>query len=126
MLRMSNSGMKLTSQGYHFDENGKKFVRIFTSLNFIKLQVKIPRHKEMHIKSISVDFPYVITDNWVEITFPYQEMLNCKKDYLRKYIIEYSDVFGLSDTLDQFFKDNVSWTWVANYIDNRLKEIWFV
>lgn len=74
MLRMSNSEMKLTSQGYHFDENGKKFVRIFTSLNFIKLQVKIPRHKEMHIKSISPNFPYTITDNWVEITFAYNEI----------------------------------------------------
>lgn len=126
MLRVSNSEMRLTSKGYHFDDHGKKFVRIFTSLNFIKLQVKIPRHKEMHIKSISVDFPYVINDNWVEINFPYQEIFNYKKDYLEKYIREYSDVFGLSDTLNQFFKDNVSWKCVTNYIDDRLKEIWFV
>lgn len=98
MLRISNSELKLTSQGYHFDENGKKFVRIWTSLNFIKLQVKIQRHKEMHIKSISTDFPYTITDNWVEIIIPYQDIKKC----------------------------SVSWMCVENHIDERLKEIWFV
>lgn len=126
MLNISDSKLMLTSQGYHFDEHGKKFVRIFTSLNFVKIQVKIQPHKEMHIKSIDVDFPYIITDNWVEIKFPYQEMFDRKKNCLKKYIREYSDVFGLSATLDQFFKDNVSWTWVNDYIDDRLKEIWFV
>lgn len=39
MLRINNSKLMLTSQGYHFDEHGKKFVRVFTSLNFIKIQV---------------------------------------------------------------------------------------
>ena len=100
MLRISNSGMRLVSQGYHFDENGKKFVRIFTSLNFIKLQVKIPRHKEMHIKSISFDFPYIITDNWVEIIFQYQDITSIPT-------INYPNV-------------------IENYIDRRLREVWFV
>lgn len=100
MLRVSKSEMRLASQGYHFDDHGRKFVRIFTSLNFIKLQVKIPRHKEMHIKSISVDFPYVITDNWVEITFAYQDITSIPR-------INYSGV-------------------VESYIDRRLHEIWFV
>lgn len=126
MLRISGSKLMLTSKGYHFDEHGKKFVRVFTSLNFIKIQIKIQAHKEMHIKAISAKFPYVITDNWVEITFSYQEMFDCKNGCLKKYIREYSDVFGLSATLDQFFKDNVSWTYVDNYIDERCKEIWFV
>ena len=98
MLRISNSELKLTSQGYHFDDHGKKFVRIFTSLNFIKIQVKIQSHKEMHIKAISADFPYTITDNWVEIIIPYQDIEQC----------------------------SVSWMCVENHIDNRLKEIWFV
>ena len=100
MLRISNSEMKLTSQGYHFDENGKKFVRVWTSLNFIKIQVKIQHHKEMHIKSINANFPYNITDNWVEITFPY---------------IAIAMWPGISD-----------WNTIENYIDNRCKEIWFV
>lgn len=98
MLRVSSSGLKLTSQGYHFDENGKKFVRIFTSLNFIKIQIKIQRHKEMHIKSISTDFPYTITDNWVEMIFPYQDIEQC---------------------------DN-AWMTVDDYIDKRCEEVWFV
>jgi hypothetical protein len=98
MLRVSNSELKLTSQGYHFDENGKKFVRIFTSLNFIKIQIKIQRHKEMHIKSISTDFPYTITDNWVEMIFPYQDIEQC----------------------------NNAWMAVDNYIDKRCEEVWFV
>lgn len=74
MLRMSNSKMKLMSQGYHFDENSKKFVRVFSGLGCIKIQIKIQKHKEMHIRSISEDFPYVITDNWVEITAGWQEI----------------------------------------------------
>lgn len=74
MLRIRKPKLKLTSQGYHFDENGRKFVRIFTSLNFIKVQVKIEPHKEMHILSKSVNFPYTITDNWVEMTFSYLEI----------------------------------------------------
>lgn len=90
----------LTSQGYHFDDYGKKFVRIFTSLNFIKIQVKIQAHKEMHIKSISVDFPYTITDNWVEIVFAYQDITN--------------------------WPSVNSWNIVEEYIDRRLREIWFV
>lgn len=98
MLRISDSELKLTSQGYHFDDHGKKFVRVFASLNFIKIQIKIQAHKEMHIKAISTDFPYTITDNWVEIRFPYQEIP----------------------------KDGNPWLWVENYIDQRCKEVWFV
>ena len=98
MLRISNSEMKLTSQGYHFDENGKKFVRVWTSLNFIKIQIKIPAHKEMHIKSISTDFPYTITDNWVEI------------------IVGYTEIDAIGNR----------WLCVENYIDKRCKEVWFV
>ena len=88
----------LTSQGYHFDNHGKKFVRVFTSLNFIKIQVRIQPHKEMHIKSISVNFPYCITDNWVEITVSY----------------------------DDIPKVGNPWMCIENYIDDRCKEIWFV
>jgi hypothetical protein len=69
MLRIKDVELKMVSQGYHFDENGRKFVRIFASLNFCKVQIKIIPKKTMHIKSISPDFPYTITDNWVEITF---------------------------------------------------------
>lgn len=97
MLRIRASELKLTSQGYHFDENGKKFIRIFTSLNFVKIQIKIQPHKTMHIKSINVDFPYTITDNWVEILFPYEEV----KRYGNR------------------------WLDVENYIDERCKEVWF-
>lgn len=98
MLRISNSRLMLTSQGYHFDDHGKKFVRVFTSLNFIKIQVRIQPHKEMHIKSISVDFPYTITDNWVEIT------------------VAYHDIPRVGN----------HWMDIENYIDMRLHEIWFV
>lgn len=96
MLRISSSELKLTSQGYHFDENGKKFVRIWTSLNFIKVQVKIQPHKEMHILAINKAFPYIITDNWVEMTFPYQEV------------------------------NGYGWNAVESYIDERCRKIWFV
>lgn len=98
MIRVSNSELKLTSQGYHFDENGKKFIRIFTSLNFVKIQIKIQKKKEMHIKAISTDFPYRITEDWVEITFPYQMVQGSEKNPFA----------------------------VENYIDNRCKEVWFV
>ena len=81
MLRIKKSEMKLVSQGYHFDENGKKFVRVFTSLCFVKIQIKIQAHKEMHIKAISADFPYVINDNWVEMEFP-------QVPYIKDYIDE--------------------------------------
>lgn len=100
MLRISKSKLIKVSQGYHFDKNGKKFVRIFASLTRIELQVKIPKHKEMHIKSISVDFPYTITDNWVKITFEYQDITSIPT-------INYPGV-------------------IENYIDRRLREIWFV
>lgn len=96
MLRVRNSELKLTTQGYHFDENGRKFIRIWTSLNFIKIKIKIERHKEMHIKSITTNFPYTITNNWVEITTPYSEI------------------------------DDKGWLGVENYIDKRCKEVWFV
>lgn len=99
MLRISDSEMRLTSHGYHFDDNGRKYVRVWTSLNFIKIQVKIQPHKEMHIKSIDPNFPYVITNNWVEMTIPYHEIPKCCE---------------------------VVWMNVEVYIDMRCKEIWFV
>ena len=98
MLNISDSKLMLTSQGYHFDEHGKKFVRIFTSLNFIKIQVKIQPKKEMHILSNSVYFPYTITDNWVEIT------------------VAYHDIPRVGNP----------WVDIENYIDMRCREIWFV
>lgn len=99
MLRISNSELKLTSQGYHFDDHGKKFVRIWTSLCFIKIQVKIQPHKEMHIMSIDSSFPYSITDNWVEMIIPHYEIPKCC---------------------------DVAWMNTEVYIDLRCKEIWFV
>lgn len=98
MLRISDSELKLTSQGYHFDDHGKKFVRIFTSLSFVKVQIKIQPHKELHIKSISASFPYKITDNWVEITVAYNEIPHVGN----------------------------KWLWAENYLDERCKEVWFV
>lgn len=74
MLRISNLGFRLVSQGYHCNERGKKFVQIFTSLHELKIRVKIQPHKEMHIRAISADFPYTITDNWVEIVVDYQDI----------------------------------------------------
>lgn len=100
MLRISDSELKLTSIGYHFDDHGKKFVRIWTSLDFIKIQVKIQKHKEMHIKSISTDFPYRITDNWVEITFSY---------------LDIPSIPSMNPCLS-----------VEDYIEKRCREIWFV
>lgn len=100
MLRISNSELKLTSKGYHFDDHGRKFVRIWTSLNFVKIQVKIQPHKEMHIQSISVDFPYRITENWVEIVFSY---------------LDIPSIPGMNP-----------WLGVEDYIDKRCREIWFV
>lgn len=76
MLRVKDVELKMVSQGYHFDENGRKFIRIFTSLNFVKVQIKIIPKKTMHIKSISPNFPYTITDNWVEIIFQYSDISN--------------------------------------------------
>lgn len=76
MLRIKGVEMKMISQGYHFDENGKKFVRIFASLDCMKVQIKIIPKKTMHIKSISPNFPYTITKDWVEITFPYCDVPN--------------------------------------------------
>ena len=54
----------------------------------------------MHIKSADVNFPYTITDNWVEIIFAYQDITSIPR-------INYPNV-------------------VETYIDNRLREIWFV
>lgn len=79
MLRISKLGFKLVSQGYHYDDRGKKFVRVFASLYELKIQIKIQCHKEMHIMAISTNFPYVITDNWVEIVVDYQDI---SKDWL--------------------------------------------
>ena len=79
MLRISNLGFKLVSQGYHYGEHGKKFVRVFASLRELKIQIKIQARKEMHITAISTNFPYVITDNWVEIVVDYQYI---SKDWL--------------------------------------------
>lgn len=98
MLRISDAELKLVSHGYHFDEHGRKYVRVYSSLNFIMIKVKIQRHKEMHIKSISVDFPYKISDNWVEI------------------IATYNDIPEVGNP----------WTCIENYIDMRCREIWFV
>lgn len=97
MLRIKGVELKMVSQGYHFDENGRKFIRIFTSLNFVKVQIKIIPKKTMHIKSISPNFPYTITDDWVEIMFSYNEIPHAGNE----------------------------WLWVENYIDERCKEVWF-
>jgi len=98
MLRITNAELKLVSHGYHFDENGKKYVRVYSSLDFIMIKVKIQKHKEMHIQSISADFPYRITDNWVEITVAYHDIP----------------------------RTGNPWMAIENYIDSRCKEIWFV
>jgi hypothetical protein len=50
----------------------------------------------MHIKAINASFPYIITDNWVEIIAHYWEMYD------------------------------EDWLSVNDYIDRRCKEIWFV
>lgn len=91
--------MKLVSKGYHFDKHRQKFVRVFSNLTTVKVQVKIQKGKTMHIDAISVHFPYTITDNWVEIVFDYQDITSIPQ-------INYSGV-------------------VENYIDRRLTEIWF-
>jgi hypothetical protein len=98
MLRISNAELRLVSHGYHFDDRGKKYVRVFSSLDFIKIQIKIQKHKEMHIQSISVDFPYTITNDWVEI------------------IVAYHDIPRVGNP----------WMAIENYIDSRCKEVWFV
>lgn len=98
MLRITNAELKLVSHGYHFDEHGRKYVRVYSSLDFIIIKVKIQKGREMHIRSIGMDFPYRITDNWVEITVAYH------------YIPRVGN----------------PWMCVENYIDMRCKEIWFV
>lgn len=98
MLRITNPELTLVSHGYHFDENGKKYVRVYSSLNFIMIKIKIQKHKEMHIQSISVDFPYRITDNWVEITVAYHDIPRAGNP----------------------------WMCIENYIDSRCKEVWFI
>ena len=98
MLRITNVELKLVSHGYHFDENGKKYVRVYSSLDFVMIKVKIQKHKEMHIQSISTSFPYRITDNWVEIT------------------VAYHDIPRVGNP----------WMAIENYINSRCKEIWFV
>ena len=83
MLRISNSELKLVSHGYHFDGNGRKYVRVYMSLESIVIKVKIEKHKEMHIKSISAWFPYTITDNWVEMAAPLAVIDGwCTNDYI--------------------------------------------
>lgn len=125
MLRISNSELKLTSQGYHFDDHGKKFVRILTSLNFVKIQIKIQPHKEMHIKSISPNFPYKITDNWVEIIFTYEEAFAENLMAYGGVIVETASVLGIQYALNEACK-SLSCIWIDKYIDRRCKEIWFV
>lgn len=79
MLRISNSELKLTSHGYHFDDRGRKYVRIFTSLNFIKIQVKLQPHKDLHVIWMSgISF----TNSWLEITFPYQNVEKCSVSWM--------------------------------------------
>ena len=69
MLRITRSELKLTSHGYHFDDRGRKYVRIFTSLDVVKVQVKLQPHKDLHV----IWMPGIsFTDYWLEITFPYQ------------------------------------------------------
>lgn len=125
MLRISDSELKLTSQGYHFDDHGKKFVRIFTSLSFVKIQIKIQPHKEMHIKSISSDFPYTITDNWVEIRFTYEEAIAESLMAYGGFIVDTASVLGIQDALNEACK-RLSCIWIDKYIDWRCKEVWFV
>lgn len=127
MLRISNTTeLSLVSQGYHFDDNGKKFVRIFTSLNVVRVQVKIPNHKELHIKSINTKFPYRFVGSFVEFEFAYQDIFVAKKEVAVKYLIEYAPFFGFNSALDAFFKHEVCYKPVTDYINDRLKEIWFV
>ena len=82
MLRLKKSELKLATQGYHFDSNGRKFIRIWTSFSCIKIQVKIEPNKEMHIASRTANFPYFITDNWVEMVFDWSEINEYFMDYI--------------------------------------------
>lgn len=83
MLRIKNAELRLVSHGYHFDNHGKKYVRVFMSLDFIVIKVRIEKHKEMHISSMSVWFPYTITDDWVEMTAPLADIDGCgTHDYI--------------------------------------------
>ena len=79
MLRVSNLGYKLVSQGYHFDRHGRKFIQVWSSLYNLKIKIKIEQHKEMHIRAIDASFPYNINDYWVEIIVDYQDI---DKDFL--------------------------------------------
>lgn len=85
----------MVSQGYHFDNNGRKFIRVFASLNAIIVRIKIPKKKVMHIKSISPDFPYTIMNDWVEIVIRHGEVPGC------------------------------NYRATENYIDKRCEEVWF-
>lgn len=85
MLRISKS-VHLISQGYHFDNNGRKFVRIFATLNAIIVRIKIPKKKTMHIKSISPDFPYKFVNDWVEIIIRHNEVPSRNYDATEDYI----------------------------------------
>ena len=98
MLRITNAELRLVSHGYHFDEHGRKYVRVYSSLDFIMIKMKIQKNKEMHIKSVSVDFPYKISDNWVEI------------------VVSYNDIPKVGNP----------WMCIENYIDSRCNEIWFI
>lgn len=83
MLRISRSELRLVSHGYHFDDHGRKYVRVYMSLDSITIKVRIEKHKEMHIRSISVWFPYTIEDNWVVISAPLADIDGCgTKDYI--------------------------------------------
>lgn len=79
MLKISNLGYKLVSQGYYFDSRGRKFIQVWSSLYNLKIKIKIEQHKEMHILAIDTSFPYNINDNWVEIVIDYQDI---DKDFL--------------------------------------------
>jgi len=98
MLRISDSELRFVSHGYHFDDHGRKYIRVYASLYFVEIHVRIPKHKEMHIRAITPDFPYKIWDNWVVINVARLDIPNIGNP----------------------------WTYIENYIDNRLKEVWFV
>lgn len=94
MLNLS-AYAKLISEGYQFDnyddmfaeedENRRKYVQIWATLDFLIIKIKIPPHKEVHIKSIDTSFPYLIDDNWVSMQVfhfdvPYKKIL----EYIEK------------------------------------------
>ena len=107
MLKLS-AYVKMISEGYQFDdyddmfaeenENRRKYVQILATLDFLIIKIKIPPHKEMHIKSINDSFPYIISENedgskWVTI---------------------------------QEFHFNVPYKEILEYIEKRCREVWFV